>query len=188
MRPKSFNSGKPTLPPVHEFVEVTLGVADPDFGNCCRITFAHLGIAGLRPPCHGSGDAGPRPLADERPLELRKRAQHLGHQHALRARSIDWFVDRAKVGALRPQYLDDLQQVGKRPCQSVYPDNQKSIARSNPFQRASKVRSFLAGTACLVFENDCAPLATQSIMLRGGILLVGGNAGVANLGHLSHIM
>src|SRR3546814_9100848 len=74
---------------IEQLIEVALLMAGADFGDRSRIAAPHLGISWTRAASDGGLDARARTLSDQGAFKLRAGSQHLGHQHALCAGSID---------------------------------------------------------------------------------------------------
>ena len=147
VRTQSFDRRQPAMTSIEQFVEVLLVETVPDVSDCRRITRAHSGVSRLGAARDCGLESRPRTFPDQSAFELGKGAEHLGHQHALRARSIDRVIDRPEIGTLRPERFDDLEQMRQRARQAIYPDHQQGIPLPHPVQRASEVWTLLAGTA-----------------------------------------
>lgn len=85
MRPQPFDSRQPALPSVQKGIQVAFPMAETDIRNRCGVASTHLWIARLSAARNGRLEPGARPLTDQCALKFGKRAEHLGHEHALRA-------------------------------------------------------------------------------------------------------
>src|SRR3546814_4492339 len=122
-------------------IEVALLMAGADFGDRSRIAAPHLGISWTRAASDGGLDARARTLSDQGAFKLREGSQHLGHQHALCAGSIDRIADRPEVGALGAQRFDNLEQMRQRARQAINPYHQQGVVLPYPVQCSCKVRA-----------------------------------------------
>src|SRR3546814_10910311 len=95
---------------IEQLIEVALLMAGADFGDRSRIAAPHLGISWMRAASDGGLDARARTLSDQGAFKLREGSQHLGHQHALCAGSIDRIVDRPEVGRSE-EHTSELQSL-----------------------------------------------------------------------------
>src|SRR5208337_4074411 len=78
-----------------------------------------------RPRCP---DARLGALGNQRPFELRDRAKDLERKHALGRPSVDGVAQRAKVGAVLLQALDDVEEMADRAVEAVEADDDENVA------------------------------------------------------------
>ena len=101
----------PVLRPLAQTLHIAVLPRQPNLSQRRRILCAQAGIAANTTFGSGTGKARFCALADQRPLELGRRAQHLESELSLRAGSVDRVFERAEEGAFGFQSFDYLEQV-----------------------------------------------------------------------------
>ena len=86
-------------------------------------------------------EAGDRPLADQRALELADGRQDLQREPTLRCRGVDRVPERPETDAAAIEVLDGLQQVQHRARQAVELGHHQHVARPGRGERLRQLRT-----------------------------------------------
>jgi hypothetical protein len=111
--------------------------------------------------------------ADKFALELGKSTEHCQHQAAMGCRAIcPGMFQRAEASTGLGNYIQDVQQVSRGPCQPVQPRNDKRVARFNAAQELRQYRSIRFGSADLLTVDFRASRSFEVCNLASQVLAV----------------
>ena len=134
----------------------------------------------------GSTQPGLGPFSQHGPLELRECTNHLHHHSACRCRRVDGFGQTAEARPGFTEPLHDREYIAEGARQPVqFPDHQH-ITLAELVQKPVKFWPVPASAGGLFPIDAFAPGGLESRHLDGGVLIVGGDSGVADL-HCSNV-
>ena len=155
-----------------------LGCGDP---GIMRIQGRPTTEAAPRP---GSGKPGIRPLDNKPALELCQGREDVEHKLAGRRCGVDDAVtNRTKGNSALPQMFDQGHEVTHRSPQAIKPPDDQYVAVAKIFQAGVEAWPMSFRPRCLVRENQIltAAMLLECVQLQRKILVVGADAGVADL-------
>ena len=138
-----------------------------------------LAAAADAPTSAGCVQASARPFADQRPLELRQRAENVEHELTGAGVGVDRLLQAAQPDALRAQRLGVRDEVLERPAQPVEPPHHQRVAGTELGERLAQGGA-LGRAARRVLEDALAPGRLQRLPLQVELLVLGLDARVAD--------
>ncbi len=149
------------------------------FGDRGGIPRPETGIAGKLSSRLRGLDAGLGALGNERPFELRDRAEDLQGKHTLRRRSVDGITQRAKVRAALLQALDDFEEVADRAGEAVEADDDEDFAGPDLAHQSGELRPSPRRARAVLLVDCRAARRAQLVGLGVRGLILGGDPRVA---------
>ena len=105
------------------------------------------GTTATPPATTRGGQHSLNPFLDERPFELRQRAENMKEEFALRRRGIHLLGERTKADAARPEITHRPNQVRQRAPQPIQLPYDQTVARFDKGERLGQARALAAAAA-----------------------------------------
>ena len=140
-----------------------------------------FGTPDMRPTPFRSLHARHRPFAYQRPLELGESAHNVEDELAPGRGGVDGFRQRDEAAAGFANGVDDLDEMRQAAAESVESPNHERSARPHGRQGVGQARPLYCRPGyALVLEHHLAPGSAQSVPLQIEVLLLCGDAGIAD--------
>ena len=121
------------------------------------------------------------PLFEQRPFELGERPDHLHHHSACWCGRVDGFGQTAESRSGFPKPLHNREHVAKRPRQPVEFPDYEHITLAQLVEQPVKFWPIPTSTGRLLPVDPLTSSGLERRHLDGGVLIVGGDSGVADL-------
>ena len=132
-----------------------------------------------RPPNPGSSQPGGGAFTDEVALELRQSGEHVKDKSAAGGGGVDRLLEAAEPDATISQAGDGVDQMAQGAAEAVQFPDDEGVARTQLVQELLEGGPVGAGAAGRFGEHSVAAGALQGVDLELGVLVGGGDAGVA---------
>jgi hypothetical protein len=127
----------------------------------------------------GRGQPGGRPLTDEVAFELGQGGEDMEHELAAGGGGVDRLLQAAEPDAAVGQPGDGVDQMPQGPAEAVQLPDDQGVARPELVQELLQGGAVGTGAAGRLGEHPVAAGALQGVDLELGVLVGGGDAGIA---------
>ena len=125
-----------------------------------------------------------RSLSDETAFKLGDCAEDMEHQLASRRRGVDLLFEGQERDALLLEGFDNIEKFAEGTSEAVEPNDGEGVAGANESEQPGEARTFEGFSRNHVFKDPERAGGFKAASLAGEVLIVGGDAGVAdNVGH-----
>lgn len=128
----------------------------------------------------GCRKTGPRALAHQVLLELGQGAEQVEDQPPAAGVGVDRLLDALELRTALLQSLGALEQILQRAAQPIQSPHHQGVASAQIFERAAQTGPIGLGAAGLVAVDALAAGRREGIVLEIEVLVVGGDARVAD--------
>ena len=156
------------------------GVTQQGLGGGQVLLREGRGATAQAPALAGGLKARAGALLDNRALELRQAREDVKHQPAAGSRRVDGLGERAKSDAALLQVLDGLDELPDRAGEAIQLPDDQGVAAAHEVKRGLELGPVALSAGSLLGEGLLAAAALEGVELERGVLILRGDAGVAD--------